>query len=153
MTFDPVVAKPSADLASRIVWFDAYVTNVDRSVRNTNMLMWHRQLWLIDHGATLYFHHAPGWAADRSRARDLFPAIKDHVLRHQARMLEEVDAAMAERLTPDIIAGIVELIPDGWLEDGASGWDAPRYRAAYRTFLLDRLASPRAFVEEVVRAR
>ena len=61
VTFDPVVEAPTPDLASRIVWFDAYVTNVDRSVRNTNMLMWHRQLWLIDHGATLYFHHSPGW--------------------------------------------------------------------------------------------
>ena len=162
VTFDPVVEKPSVDLASRIVWFDAYVTNVDRSVRNTNMLMWHRQLWLIDHGATLYFHHSPGWPADRGRARDPFPLIKDHVLRHKARMLEEVDAAMTERLTPDIIAGIVELIPGAWLDwsaslsgerPGASGGDAARHRAAYRTFLLDRLASPRAFVEEVVRAR
>jgi hypothetical protein len=153
VTFDPVVQKPTADLASRIVWFDAYVTNVDRSARNTNMLMWHRRLWLIDHGATLYFHHSPGWPADRGRARDPFPLIKDHVLRHKARTLEEVDATMTERLTPDIIAGIVDLIPDAWLEDGASEGEAARYRAAYRTFLLDRLASPRAFVEEVVRAR
>ena len=72
--FDPVVEKPAADLASRIVWFDAYVTNVDRTARNTNMLMWHRRLWLIDHGATLYFHHSPGWTADRGRARDAVPA-------------------------------------------------------------------------------
>ena len=80
MTFDPVVEQPGADLASRIVWFDAYVTNVDRTVRNTNMLMWHRRLWLIDHGATLYFHHAPGWPADRGRAPDPFPPIREHVL-------------------------------------------------------------------------
>ena len=69
MTFDPVVETPDADLASRIVWFDAFVTNVDRTARNTNMLMWHRRLWLIDHGATLYFHHAPGWDGGRRLAR------------------------------------------------------------------------------------
>src|SRR5918995_2221101 len=67
VTYDPVVQKTPADLASRIVWFDAYVTNVDRTVRNTNMLVWHRRLWLIDHGATLYVHHAPGWPADHAR--------------------------------------------------------------------------------------
>ena len=84
VTFDPVVEKPDADLASRIVWFDAYVTNVDRTARNTNMLMWHRRLWLIDHGATLYFHHSPGWDGRSRRARDPFPLIKDHVLLRQA---------------------------------------------------------------------
>ena len=153
VTFDPVVERPAADLASRIVWFDAYVTNVDRTVRNTNMLMWHRRLWLIDHGATLYFHHSPGWIADRSRARDPFVLIKEHVLRRAATMLDSVDAAMAGRLTADIIAGIVDLIPVSWLGDGASEGEAATYRAGYRDYLLDRLASPRAFVEEAVRGR
>jgi hypothetical protein len=153
VTFDPVVERPGADLASRIVWFDAYVTNVDRTVRNTNMLMWHRRLWLIDHGATLYFHHSPGWIADRARARDPFVLIKEHVLRRAATMLDSVDATMAGRLTPEIIAGIVDLIPPSWLGDGASGAEAATYRAGYRDYLLDRLASPRAFVEEAVRGR
>jgi hypothetical protein len=153
VTFDPVVEKPAGDLASRIVWFDAYVTNVDRTVRNTNMLMWHRRLWLIDHGATLYFHHSPGWPADGGRAGDPFPLIRDHVLIRAAHALEEIDPTMAGRLTPDTIAGIVELIPDAWLGDGASGADGASYRAAYSQYLLERLASPRAFVEEAVRAR
>jgi hypothetical protein len=153
VTFDPVVEQPGADLASRIVWFDAYVTNVDRTVRNTNMLMWHRRLWLIDHGATLYFHHSPGWTADRGRARDPFPLIRDHVLLRAASMLEDIDAAMAGRLTTDIIAGIVDLIPDAWLKDDASEGLGATHRAAYRQYLLDRLASPRAFVEETVRGR
>lgn len=153
VTFDPVVGQPGADLASRIVWFDAYVTNVDRTVRNTNMLMWHRRLWLIDHGATLYFHHSPGWPADRGRAPAPFPAIRDHVLLGVAGMLEDVDAPMAGRLTPDIIAGIVELIPDGWLAEGTPEGEAGSYRAAYRQYLLDRLAPPRAFVAEAVHAR
>src|SRR5471032_1551896 len=86
--FDPVIEKPAADLASRIVWFDAFVTNVDRTPRNTNMLMWHRRLWLIDHGATLYFHHSEGWEADPQRARDPFPLIRTHVLLTKASQLE-----------------------------------------------------------------
>jgi hypothetical protein len=147
VAFDPVVEKVDADLASRIVWFDAYVTNVDRTVRNTNMLMWHRRLWLIDHGATLYFHHSAGWTADEGRACDPFPLVKTHVLLTKASRLADVDREMAAALTPGIIEGIVDRIPDGWLEDGAPE------RAAYRRFLVDRLAAPRAFVEEAIRAR
>jgi HipA-like protein len=145
--FDPVVEKVPADIASRIVWFDAYVTNVDRTVRNTNMLMWHRRLWLIDHGATLFFHHAAGWMEDRNRAQAPFALIKENVLLRRAGMLGDVDAAMAALLTPETIDGIVALIPEGWLEDG------PAQRAAYARYLIDRLAAPRAFVEEAIRAR
>ena len=145
--FDPIVEKPDGDLASRIVWFDAYASNVDRTVRNTNVLMWHRWLWLIDHGATRYFHHGEGWITERARARAPFPLIKEHVLLRRAGQLAEVDAAMAETLTPAILEGIVALIPDAWLEDGAPD------RAAYRRYLVDRLAAPRAFVEEAIRAR
>ena len=144
--FDPVVENAAPDLASRIVWFDAYVTNVDRTVRNTNMLMWHRTLWLIDHGATLYFHHAPDWAAQPDRAREPFALIKHHVLLTRAPALAGVDAGMAGALNARVIDGIVTLIPDSWLEDGAPD------RAAYALF-VDRLAEPRAFVEEALRAR
>jgi hypothetical protein len=149
--FNPVVDTPAADLAARIVWFDAYVTNVDRTARNTNMLMWHRRLWLIDHGATLYFHHTPAWDAGPDRARDAFPLIKEHVLLRAAGMLREVDAAMAERLTADAIAAIVNLIPDAWVDEGASRGDAARLRALYGRYLLDRATSPRPFVEEALR--
>jgi hypothetical protein len=145
--FDPVVEKIPSDLASRIVWFDAYVTNVDRSVRNTNLLMWHRRLWLIDHGATLYFHHSAGWMDDRERARAPFALIREHVLLRRAGMLAEIDMAMTALLTEEIIEGIVALLPESWLEDG------PSQRAAYSRFLSDRLAAPRAFVEEAVRVR
>ena len=144
--FDPAVEKTASDLASRIAWFDAYVTNVDRTARNTNMLMWHRRLWLIDHGATLYFHHSEGWTEDRARARDPFRLIKEHVLLRRAGMLAEVDAAMAGLLTPQIIERIVGLIPEAWLEHAPG-------RAAYGRYLIDRLAPPRAFVEEAIRAR
>src|SRR3954470_810870 len=129
--FDPVVEKTSADLASRIVWFDAFVTNVDRTVRNTNLLMWHRRLWLIDHGATLYFHHAAGWTDDRERARMPFAPIKEHVLLRHAGMLADGEREMTARLTPETLEGIVALIPEAWLEDGAG------QRAAYARDLQD----------------
>ncbi|MCU1382044.1 MAG: hypothetical protein JWL71_741 [Acidobacteria bacterium] len=145
--FDPVVEQVSSDLASRIVWFDAYVTNVDRTVRNTNMLMWHKRLWLIDHGATLYFHHAEGWMTDRARSRTPFPLIKENVLLRRAGLLAAVDMEMAARLTPAVIDAIVARIPESWLEQG------PAQRAAYGRYLVDRLAAPRAFVEEAVRVR
>jgi hypothetical protein len=146
VAFDPVVERPAADLASRIVWFDAFVSNVDRTVRNTNLLMWHRRLWLIDHGASLYFHHTPGWAADAHRARDPFPLVKQHVLLPLADAIDEADAELAPRLTPERIESIVALVPESWLGDGEE-------RAAYAGYLKERLAAPRAFVEEARRAR
>ena len=151
--FDPVVERPAADLASRIVWFDAYVMNVDRTPRNTNMLMWHRRLWLIDHGASLYFHHQAGWASGGSRAGDPFPMIKDHVLVRAATLLEEVDASMAGALTPGGIGAIVDMLPDAWLGDGNAGENGSTARAAYRRHLIDRLSSRNAFLAEAMRAR
>jgi hypothetical protein len=151
VAFDPVVERPAADLASRIVWFDAFVSNVDRTVRNTNLLMWHRRLWLIDHGASLYFHHAPGWEANPGRARDPFALIKQHVLLPLADALEAVDAALAARLTPALIQELVALVPDSWLSDDGSPADAGR--EAYARYLGERLAAPRAFVAEALRVR
>ena len=149
--FDPVAEKPDADLASSIVWFDAYVTNVDRTSRNTNMLIWHRRLWLIDHGAALYFHHARNTYLERSR--DTFPMIKDHVLLQFAGSLQEVDAKMTGRITPDIIEGIVKLIPDTWLAGDSSFGGHNQHRDAYLEYLLRRLEPPHGFLEEAVRAR
>jgi len=151
--FDPMVNAPAAELASRIVWFDAYVTNVDRTPRNTNLLAWHRRLWLIDHGATLYFHHASGWETGPARSRDPFPLIKTHVLLRAARLLNDVDQMMADVLTADVIEAIVGMIPDVWLEQGGVAGDAARYRAAYSRYLRERVTAPRTFVEEAVRAR
>jgi len=151
VTFDPVAKQPDADLASSVVWFDAYVTNVDRTPRNTNMLIWHRRLWLIDHGATLYFHHT--WNDYLERSRAPFPMIKDHVLLRFASALREVDAAMAGRVTPDIIDSIVTLIPDAWLVEKAPFGGSNQHRDAYREYLLSRLESPRVFLEEAIRAQ
>jgi hypothetical protein len=149
--FDPAVDKPDAQLASRIVWFDGYITNVDRTPRNTNMLMWHRRLWLIDHGASLYFHHSPEWPSGRDRSRDPFPLIEEHVLLGRATRLEQVDAPMAGALDAARLAGVVDLIPDEWLGDGAAS--TTELRDAYRSYLVKRLAAPRPFVEEMMRVR
>jgi len=143
VTFDPVAEKPDAALASSIVWFDAYVSNVDRTARNANLLVWHKQLQLIDHGAALYFHHS--WDDKTDRSHDPFPRIKDHILLQFASLLREADAAMTKRITPEIINKIVALIPDSWLEGGS--------RNAYIQHLTRRLESPREFVEEAIRAR
>jgi hypothetical protein len=147
--FDPIVVKTDAELASKIVWFDAFVSNVDRTARNPNMLMWHKQLWLIDHGAALYFQHTPGWERDGDRPRDPFSLIKNHLLRHRATELEAIDTAMAELLPRTRLDEIVSLIPDAWLVSDATTLS----RDAYRDYLEARLRAPRAFVEEAVRVR
>jgi hypothetical protein len=151
VTFDPVAEEPGAELASAIVWFDAYVTNVDRTPRNTNMLMWHRRLWLIDHGASLYFHHT--WDNYLERSRTAFSMIKDHVLLPSASALEETDTKMSERITPDIIDNIVTLIPEPWLLGHSSFDGSDQYRQAYIEFLRRRLEPPHDFLEEAIRAR
>jgi hypothetical protein len=148
VTFDPVVDKVDAELASRIVWLDAYVTNVDRSARNTNMLMWHRRLWLIDHGAALYFHHTAGWESGPERSRAPFAAMAKHVLRHRATRLREIDTAMAAALTPAVLASIVDAIPEAWLAAGEPTVTPAQLRAAYVRYLVDRLVAPRTFVED-----
>src|SRR5437764_12678114 len=99
VNFDPVVHPMIADLASRIVWFDAFTSNVDRTPRNTNMLMWHRAPWLIDHGSSLYFHHSPGWETEGQRPRAAFAPIREHVLLPSASRIAEEDAAMTAMLT------------------------------------------------------
>jgi hypothetical protein len=147
ITFDPLVEKIDAKLASQIVWFDSFVTNVDRTPRNTNLLMWHKELWLIDHGAALYFHHA--WDNWEPQSSSPFALIKDHVLLPLAGQLKEVDAEFRTMLTSDIINSIVDLIPDDWLgQDSAEG-----KRQIYAQYLNKRLGASDIFVEEAQRAR
>ena len=149
--FDPVADKPDADLASRIVWFDAYVTNLDRTPRNANLLMWHRRLWLIDHGAALYFHHA--WTNMDQRSSDPFPLIKEHILLPFAGALEKPDEAMTAVFNEDLIKGIVDLVPDDWMNDNSPFSTIAENRQAYVEYLTRRLDEPRHFVEEAIRAR
>jgi hypothetical protein len=147
--FDPLVEPPDSDLASRIVWFDALVTNVDRTPRNTNLLVWHRRLWLIDHGASLYFHH--NWppregAALEAASQRPFAAARDHVLLPFAGSIFEADATLAPRLTPEMLRAVVDLIPAEWLAGEPDFADAEEVRAAYVTYLSGRLREPRDWV-------
>ncbi len=149
--FDPVAEKPASDLASRIVWFDAYVTNIDRTPRNANLLMWHRKLWLIDHGAALYFHHS--WTDMDRRPKDPFALIKDHILLPFASALEAVDGPMTTTITENAIREIVGWIPDDWMYGDSSFPTTTENREAYVKYLLRRLEEPRYFFEEAIRAR
>jgi hypothetical protein len=149
--FDPVAEKPEAVLASRIVWFDAFVTNIDRTARNANLLMWHRKLWLIDHGAALYFHHS--WTDMDQRARDPFALVKQHILLPFASSLEAVDSAMTSAISGDAVRKVVEQVPDDWMFDGAPFRTTAENRQAYVDYLLRRLEEPRYFLEEAIRAR
>jgi hypothetical protein len=149
--FDPVADHPESILASSIVWLDAFVSNVDRTPRNTNMLMWHRRLWLIDHGAAFYFHHAGGDYV--ARARDPFPRIADHVLLPFAGALAQVDIALARRLPPATLRDIVGLVPDAWLAGDPAFRSVDERRGAYGDYLCARVEAPRGFVQEAARAR
>ncbi|WP_437652456.1 HipA family kinase [Sorangium sp. So ce1182] len=180
LPFQPLAgAELDPALAAAVVWFDAFVSNVDRTPKNPNLLLWHRQLWLIDHGAALYVHHAWTDTTDPlADAPDRFPLVSNHVLLPFAGDLAAADAALSARLTPERIADIVAAIPDAWLVEQAPpvrpGGDrrsafapdaveeppapavsslAGARRAAYAAYLTHRLASPRGFVEEARDAR
>jgi len=150
ITFDPVVNKIDADLASRIVWLDCLLTNVDRTVRNTNMLMWHKELWLIDHGASLYFHH--NWDNWQEQAVKPFVQVKDHVLLPWAARLEDAESELKVKLTDSVIQRITEQVPDEWLnnKEGVLPADAKK---VYAQFLEMRIAASGVFVKEAQDAR
>jgi hypothetical protein len=135
-------------LASEIVWFDAFLSNVDRTARNTNMLFWHRKLWLIDHGAALYVHF--GNADYQVRAKQSFPQIRDHVLLPVASDIRGADERLSRRLSRHGFEEIVDLVPETWL---AEYGDPADRRAAYVDYLAARLSDERAFVEEAIDAR
>lgn len=152
LAFEPLaLAAIDAELAARIVWFDAYITNVDRTPRNPNLLLWHRRLWLIDHGAGLYVHYT--WGDYLERARSSFTSIKDHVLLPIAGDIRAADAALVELITPALLEHIVAFIPDVWFQAEPQFADAAAQRMAYVHYLLQRCAAPRAFVEEAIDAR
>ena len=150
MNFDPLVDRPDAMLASSIVWFDAFTSNVDRTARNTNLLMWHRQLKLIDHGAALYFHH--DWASAAQASAKPFTRIADHVLLPLATRLRDADAALSARIDQGEIERIVALVPDSWLAGEPAFADVAQHRRAYVDYFCRRLAQRAAFVEEAIRA-
>lgn len=151
ITFDPAVSTVDPLLASKIVWLDAFITNMDRTVRNTNMLMWHDELWLIDHGASLYFHH--NWDGWSTQIKSTFPLIKDHVLLKAASKLEEADAIAKELLTEQKLHEIVNLIPMEWLQYEEVLGDAEAAREVYLKFLTWRIKNSSTFLKTAIDAR
>jgi len=150
-TFDPVVTNIDAMLASKIVWLDSFLNNVDRTSRNTNLLWWQKELWLIDLGASLYFHHS--WNNWEQQAVRPFSLIKDHVLLPQASELDFVDSEIHSLLTNDIIRSIVALIPTEWLLADSPFESASLQREAYVQFLVKRFQYSSQFVKEAQDAR
>ncbi len=151
ITFDPMVNKIDPELASAIVWFDALVMNVDRTARNPNMLMWHKKLYLIDHGASLFFHHQ--WETAASKFESPFGAIKDHVLLPFAGDIAGAGSKFLPLLTFELLHSIIQLIPDEWLDLEPLFPNAAAHREAYVDFLVQRSASSTIFEQEAIRAR
>lgn len=151
ITFDPVVNDVDAELASDIVWLDAYLTNIDRTVKNTNMLTWNKELWLIDHGATLYFHHS--WDQWQKHATGKFDFISQHVLLPSATKLAASNEKMHALITTSFIETLIKMIPETWLTWEGSGLTSHEIRAVYREFLLIRLEHSDIFLKTAEDAR
>jgi hypothetical protein len=151
MTFDPGATLIDEQLASRIVWFDAWITNVDRTFRNTNLLVWNRELWLIDHGASFLFHHS--WENWERHARSPFSMVKDHVLLPRASALKEVDTQMKQIINSELIDEVVQMVPDEWILASRDTETAQEAKEVYTSFLKMRLANSNVFLDEANHAR
>lgn len=149
-TYDPATYSDIDELtASKIVWLDAFLTNVDRTRLNTNMMIFNHELWLIDHGASLYFHHS--WRNVEKAPLDPFPYIKTHVMLPQATRLHEADKLMRQAITPRTLDRIADLIPEEWLTEEGSPVGPEERREVYRNFLKERLKNSAIFTEEAIR--
>ncbi len=148
---DPLVDPVEADLAAKVVWFDALVQNVDRSWRNPNLLRWHGRPWLIDHGAALYFHH--DWSRRAGAAGRPYPAARDHVLLGSAGPLAAAHEELAGVVDTHLVGAVLAAVPDGWLEDETGFASADEVRAAYAEVLIERVATPAAWLAAVEVAR
>jgi len=151
MTMDPYVNDVDAQTASRLVWLDSFLTNVDRTVRNTNMLIWNHELWLIDYGASFIFHHA--WSDPEKAALSPFPYIKDHALLHRATMLAQADKDLRQKITPRTLCKIVDALPEEWLHWEDTDLTPSEIRDAYKKFLTVRLANSSIFVNAAIEAQ
>lgn len=140
-----------SQLASQIVWFDAYITNVDRTPRNVNMLLWEEELWLIDHGAALYFHH--NWGGDyMGQSNSPFSYIKQHVLIELASAVHMADEMLRPQLTDDLLQSVVAQVPDVWLGEEEAFASQDAHREAYVRYLSARRDAAIRFVEEAANA-
>lgn len=150
--FDPAARDTApVDEASLLVWFDAFTQNIDRTPRNANLLVWHRKLYPIDHGAALFFHH--DWPTREQKIESPFIQIKDHILLPWAKDIGGAGAIAHQRLTEQVLGEIVSLIPEEWLEAIPDGVSAAERREGYMQFFTRRLASSAAFEEEAIRAQ
>ncbi len=150
INYDPNVMKIESELASKIVWLDAFITNVDRTFKNTNMLMWHKELWLIDHGSAFYFHHS--WENWEKQAVSPFAFIKDHVLLAQASELEKADEFLKPLLTEKFLKDLINELPDEWLNFDPN-LDEKTIRNVYFDFMKLRLENTGIFIKEAQNAR
>lgn len=150
ITYDVATNDCDALLASKIVWLDSFITNVDRTYRNTNLLIWHKELWLIDHGASFYFHHS--WDNWEKTSVTPFNMIKDHALIAKASRLDEVHKEFTSKLNDDVLRDIVDKIPEAFLnwEEGPSNEEI---RNVYFQFLSNRLAHANIFLKAAQDAR
>ena len=151
LTWDVLANRMDELTASRLVWLDAFLANIDRTARNTNMLLWNRELWLIDQGASLYFHHS--WSDWEKAALSPFPYVKDHALIRHATRMEEADAEMRARITPEVIDAVVDAVPDDWLAASGTPVSVAEQRDVYRNFLKTRLSNSQIFVSNASRTR
>jgi hypothetical protein len=151
LNFDPNTKNVDSKSASQVVWLDAFITNVDRTFRNTNLLLWHKDLWLIDHGAAFYFHHS--WENWEQHAKSPFDLIRDHVLLPQANLLDEVNVEFQNILTDEKLYGIVKLLPDDWLNWEGNTKTPDEIRTIYYQFLVLRKANANTFVNQAQNAR
>lgn len=150
INYDPNVMKVDSELASKIVWLDAFITNVDRTFRNTNMLMWHKELWLIDHGSSFYFHHS--WDNWEAQAKSPFSFIKDHVLLPFANDLDKADEELNPKIDDSFIQELVKLIPDEWLNFDYE-LTPDKLRKVYAEFMTIRKQNSGTFIKEAQNAR
>lgn len=138
-------------LASKIVWLDAFITNVDRTFKNTNLLIWKKELWLIDHGASFYFHHS--WDNWETTAKTPFALIKDHVLLPKATQLQEAHDEFTSKLNDAILKEIISQIPEGWLNWEDREISPEAIKEIYFQFLSNRLANATLFLKQAQDAR
>ncbi|MFB0947159.1 MAG: hypothetical protein ACI9V1_002475 [Spirosomataceae bacterium] len=151
ITYDPLVSVADSLSASKVVLLDSIITNIDRTAKNTNLLNWNKELWLIDHGASLYFHH--NWQNWESHLSRTFPAIKEHVLLDRAENLNEVKEEIKKFITEDTIREIVSAIPEDWLMEESNPLTPDEMRKAYVIFLCAKLNNIDALAKEATDAR
>ncbi|WP_400070803.1 HipA family kinase [Zobellia russellii] len=151
IVYDPLVSVADPLTASKVVLLDSMISNIDRTAKNTNLLNWHKELWLIDHGSSFYFHH--NWETWQTHLERTFPAIKDHVLLERATQLPQASGIIKKRISEEVITEIVSKIPEDWLSSESDPLTPLEKRDAYMKFLNTRLGKLDVLVKEAEDAR